>query len=124
MRSLFRGLLLAGAVVLLVAPARAADDPNPAFRWGTYMVFQKVLHDLDQWRELEVDEQQEWVGRSKATGLLLGTLDEDDVGVNGFVVRTRSYLDPRTGDRIALELLRPDGTRSFECSPRRWTAAR
>jgi Dyp-type peroxidase family len=56
----------------------AAGDPNEAFRWGTYMVFQKILHDLDQWRELEVDEQQEWVGRSKSTGLLLGTLDEDD----------------------------------------------
>lgn len=56
----------------------AADDPNEAFRWGTYLVFQKILHDLDQWRELEVDEQQEWIGRSKSTGLLLGTLDEDD----------------------------------------------
>ena len=56
----------------------ADDEPNPGLRLGTYMVFQKIVHDLDQWRELELDEQQEWVGRSKGTGLLLGTLDEDD----------------------------------------------
>ena len=42
------------------------------------MVFQKIVHDLDQWRELDVDEQEEWVGRRKATGLLLGTFDTDD----------------------------------------------
>jgi Dyp-type peroxidase family len=51
------------------------SDDN--FKDGTYMVFQKIEHDLDQWRELELDEQEEWVGRSKGTGLLLGTLDED-----------------------------------------------
>jgi Dyp-type peroxidase family len=56
----------------------STDETNPALNRGTYMVFQKVIHDLDQWRELDVDEQQEWVGRSKGTGLLLGTLDEDD----------------------------------------------
>lgn len=44
---------------------------------GTYMVFQKVVHDLSQWRRLEVRRQEEWVGRSKATGLLLGTLSPD-----------------------------------------------
>jgi Dyp-type peroxidase family len=63
----------------------STDEPDPALRRGTYMVFQKIIHDLDQWRELEVDEQQEWVGRSKGTGLLLGTLDdeEDDKLANG-----------------------------------------
>jgi Dyp-type peroxidase family len=55
-----------------------AEDEPEALRGGTYMVFQKVIHDLDQWRELEVDEQQEWVGRSKGTGLLLGTLEEEE----------------------------------------------
>jgi Dyp-type peroxidase family len=51
--------------------------PDDNFKDGTYMVFQKIEHDLDQWRALELDEQEEWVGRSKGTGLLLGTLDED-----------------------------------------------
>jgi Dyp-type peroxidase family len=55
------------------------NETNSALNMGTYMVFQKIIHDLDQWRELDIDEQQEWVGRSKGTGLLLGTLsDEQD----------------------------------------------
>jgi len=29
------------------------------------LTLQKIKHDLDQWRELELDGQQEWVGRSK-----------------------------------------------------------
>jgi Dyp-type peroxidase family len=54
------------------------DDESEDLDYGTYMVFQKIQHDLDQWRELSLDEQQEWVGRSKGTGLLRGTLKEDD----------------------------------------------
>jgi deferrochelatase/peroxidase EfeB len=42
------------------------------------MVFQKIEHDLDQWRQLDVEEQEEWVGRSKGTGLLLGTLSKEE----------------------------------------------
>jgi Dyp-type peroxidase family len=48
------------------------------FKDGTYMVFQKIEHDLDQWRALELDEQEEWIGRSKGTGLLLGTLKKEE----------------------------------------------
>ena len=54
------------------------DDENEDLDYGTYMVFQKIQHDLEQWRQLSLDEQQEWVGRSKGTGLLLGTLKEDE----------------------------------------------
>jgi Dyp-type peroxidase family len=54
------------------------NDENAELIGGTYMVFQKIEHDLDQWRELSLDEQNEWVGRSKGTGLLLGTLDGDE----------------------------------------------
>ena len=49
------------------------------------------------------------------------TLDETNVGSNGYVVTVRSYLDPLTGQRLFDELLLPDGTRSFACSPDRWT---
>jgi Dyp-type peroxidase family len=45
---------------------------------GTYMVFQKIEHDLNAWRSLTEEKQQEIVGRSKGTGLLLGTLSKDD----------------------------------------------
>jgi Dyp-type peroxidase family len=53
-------------------------DEGAALKDGTYMVFQKIVHDLDQWRVLGVDKQQKWVGRSKGTGLLLGTLPEKE----------------------------------------------
>lgn len=49
------------------------------------------------------------------------TLDEENVGANGYVVRTRSYLDPVSGRRLHHEILQPDGTSLFECSPDRWT---
>jgi Dyp-type peroxidase family len=59
------------------------EDEREDLNYGTYMVFQKIQHDLDQWRELSLDEQQEWIGRSKGTGLLLGTLsDEDDAALS------------------------------------------
>jgi len=55
------------------------DDESEILANGSYMVFQKIEHDLDQWRTLSLDEQEEWVGRKKVTGLLKGTLsDEDD----------------------------------------------
>jgi Dyp-type peroxidase family len=44
---------------------------------GTYMVFQKIIHDLDQWRALDLNTQELWVGRSKGTGLLLGTFPKN-----------------------------------------------
>jgi N-methylhydantoinase B len=49
------------------------------------------------------------------------TLDEENVGANGYVVRMRSYLDPVSGRRLHHEILQPDGTSLFECSPDRWT---
>ena len=54
------------------------DDEPLALVNGSYLVFQKIVHDLDQWRVIDLDEQQEWVGRTRGTGLLLGTLSEED----------------------------------------------
>ena len=54
------------------------NDEDDRFRDGTYMVFQKIEHDLEKWKALGIREQEKWVGRSKATGLLLGTLSHDD----------------------------------------------
>ena len=47
-------------------------DEDDKFVDGTYMVFQKIEHDLDRWRSMPVDKQEEWIGRSKGTGLFLG----------------------------------------------------
>lgn len=44
---------------------------------GTYMVFQKIEHDLDKWTILNDAEQERIIGRSKGTGLLLGTLTQE-----------------------------------------------
>jgi Dyp-type peroxidase family len=55
------------------------QDEGENLKDGTYMVFQKIEHDLDQWRRLSLAQQEDWVGRKKITGLLKGTLsDEED----------------------------------------------
>lgn len=45
---------------------------------GTFMVFQKIEHELKEWNALDIGAQEKWVGRSKATGLLLGTLSYEE----------------------------------------------
>jgi Dyp-type peroxidase family len=54
-----------------------ARDENENLIDGTYMVFQKIEHDLEAWQSLDLKKQEQFVGRSKATGLLLGTLSEE-----------------------------------------------
>lgn len=51
-----------------------AANENNSLANGSYMVFQKIEHDLQLWETLSVVEQEQWIGRSKGTGLLLGTL--------------------------------------------------
>ena len=51
-----------------------ANEENESLVDGTYMAFQKIEHDLGLWEKLNVTEQEKWIGRSKGTGLLLGTL--------------------------------------------------
>ena len=53
------------------------EQESSRFKDGTYMVFQKIEHDLDEWRKLSREEEERWVGRSKGTGLLLGTLPKE-----------------------------------------------
>ena len=54
------------------------QDEVEKFRDGTYMVFQKIEHDLDKWRNLDEEKQERWIGRSKGTGLILGTLSRNE----------------------------------------------
>lgn len=73
------------------------EDEGPILKDGSYMVFLKIAHDLDQWRALTSREQEEWVGRSKSTGLLLGTRENDD----------KRFIDSlENGDPVAQEKLR------------------
>ena len=55
-----------------------AQDEVNKLTGGTYMVFQKIEHDLQRWKEMTVEIQEEWIGRSKYTGLLLGTLPKEE----------------------------------------------
>ena len=55
-----------------------SQDEDKKFQDGTYMVFQKIEHDLEQWQNLDIEKQERWIGRSKGTGLLLGTLSKED----------------------------------------------
>ncbi len=54
------------------------EDEGESLKDGTYMVFQKIEHDIDQWRQLSLAQQEDWVGRKKITGLLKGTLSDAD----------------------------------------------
>jgi Dyp-type peroxidase family len=54
------------------------QDEGEKFQDGTYMVFQKIEHDLEKWQAMHEEKQELWVGRSKGTGLLLGTLSKDE----------------------------------------------
>ncbi len=53
------------------------QDEKDKFKDSTYMVFQKIEHDLERWQNMRVEKQEQWIGRSKQTGLLLGTLPKD-----------------------------------------------
>jgi deferrochelatase/peroxidase EfeB len=43
------------------------QDESEKFQNGIYMVFQKIEHDLDSWRNMDEEIQELWIGRSKAT---------------------------------------------------------
>jgi Dyp-type peroxidase family len=53
-------------------------DQDKKFEDGTYMVFQKIEHDLDRWKMMDEEKQELWIGRSKGTGLFLGTLSKSE----------------------------------------------
>lgn len=44
---------------------------------GTYMVFHKIEHNLEKWYKLDLSTHEKLIGRSKSTGLLLGTISDD-----------------------------------------------
>jgi Dyp-type peroxidase family len=76
------------------------QDESEKFQDGTYMVFQKIEHDLERWQTMHEEKQELWVGRSKGTGLLLGTLSKyadmklaSEMRSNNEVVRRRAMTE-------------------------------
>ncbi len=67
------------------------EDEGDNLRDGTYMVYQKIEHDLHQWRQLSLEQQERWVGRKKNTGLLLGTLGEEEDRKLGQNLQSANY---------------------------------
>jgi Dyp-type peroxidase family len=57
-----------------------SHDEDKKFQNGTYMVFQKIEHDLERWLNMDEEIQERCVGRSKGTGLFLGTLSKAEDG--------------------------------------------
>jgi Dyp-type peroxidase family len=54
------------------------QDEGQKLQDGTYMVFHKIEHDLEIWQKMDEEKQERWIGRSKSTGLLLGTLSKEE----------------------------------------------
>lgn len=77
-------------------------DPND----GTYLVFQKIAHDLDQWQSLGNyptpsghSLQEAYLGRHKVSGVMLGTQFDSGSSVN--VLDEQPYVaDQRLSDRL------------------------
>jgi Dyp-type peroxidase family len=59
-------------------------EEKEKFKDSTYMVFQKIDHDLEKWQNMQIEKQEQWIGRSKSTGLLLGTLTKEEDQRLGF----------------------------------------
>ena len=66
------------------------QDEGENLKDGTYMVFQKIEHDLDQWRRLSLSQQEDWVGRKKITGLFKGTLNDQENKILGQNLQSRN----------------------------------
>jgi Dyp-type peroxidase family len=74
---------------------------------GTYMVFQKIEHDLEKWRKLPEEEQEKLIGRSKGTGLLLGTLTKIEDQELADQIRSKNAIEAADAKRRLKELLDP-----------------
>jgi Dyp-type peroxidase family len=76
-----------------------SEDEDVKFQDGTYMVFQKIEHDLEKWQNMYEEKQELWIGRSKDTGLLLGTLPKDEDRRLASDMRSRDELICRTATK-------------------------
>jgi Dyp-type peroxidase family len=80
------------------------QDEGENLKDGTYMVFQKIEHDLDQWRQLSLAQQEDWVGRKKITGFLKGTLSDEEDKIVGQKLNSPNNLVREQGLKRLKEL--------------------
>lgn len=91
------------------------QDEGEDLKDGTYMVFQKIVHDLDQWRQLSLAQQEDWVGRKKITGLLKGTLSHEEDKILGQNLQSPNDRVREEAERKLKELIKQqrDPTKRF-----------
>ena len=93
------------------------EDEGNRLKDGTYMVYQKIEHDLHQWRQLSLEQQERWVGRKKNTGLLLGTLSDDEekkLGMNLRSTKSRIREDAAKKLKAWLDKQKDPSTRLYD----------
>jgi Dyp-type peroxidase family len=83
------------------------EDEGNNLKDGTYMVFQKIEHDLDQWRQLPLAKQEDWVGRKKITGLLIGTLSDEQDKILGQNLQSPNQRIREEAQKKLKELIKP-----------------
>jgi Dyp-type peroxidase family len=91
------------------------QDEGENLKDGTYMVFQKIEHDLDQWRQLSLAQQEDWVGRKKITGLLKGTLSDEEDKILGHKLNSSNNWVREEAEKKLKELMKiqRDPTKRF-----------
>ena len=82
------------------------QDEGETLKDGTYVVFQKIEHDLDQWRQLSLAQQEDWVGRKKITGLLKGTLSDAEDKILGQNLNSPNHRVREEAEKKLKELMK------------------
>ncbi|MGW2014849.1 Dyp-type peroxidase [Streptomyces sp. NPDC001927] len=83
-----------------------ADDDDPPFHGGSYVVVQKYVHDMAAWQSLTVEQQEHVIGRTKAANVEL----PDDVKPPDSHVALNTIVDEDGTERQILRENMPFGT--------------
>lgn len=86
--------------------AALVGDEDPEFAGGSYVIVQKYLHPLDEWRALSVEEQEKVIGRTKLDDFELS--DEDKPADSHVAVNT--VVDADGTERQILRANMPFGS--------------
>ncbi|WP_280512009.1 Dyp-type peroxidase [Nocardia farcinica] len=88
------------------AAATLVGQEDPDFAGGSYVVVQKYLHPLDEWRALSVEEQERIIGRTKLDDFEL----PDDVKPADSHVAVNTVVDPDGTERQITRANMPFGS--------------
>jgi porphyrinogen peroxidase len=90
----------------LAASATLIGDEDPEFAGGSYVIVQKYLHTMDEWRALPVSEQERVIGRTKLEDFEFS--DEDKPANSHVAVNT--IIDPDSTQRQIMRANMPFGS--------------